>query len=80
MDEQPFRSVCSTAQALGVSHSTILSHLWEALGIKLFILRRILQELTTSSRQIRIELAEDYCPFSRLTRKNCQRLVTGDES
>jgi hypothetical protein len=36
LDEQPFRSAYSITEALCVSHSTILSHLRESLGMKIF--------------------------------------------
>jgi DNA-binding Lrp family transcriptional regulator len=37
LDEQPFHSVYSIAEALGASHSTILSHLRESHDVKIFI-------------------------------------------
>jgi biotin operon repressor len=37
LDEQPFHSAHSIAEGLGVSHSTILSHLLESLGMEFFI-------------------------------------------
>jgi AraC-like DNA-binding protein len=36
LDERPFHSVYLIAEALGVSHSTILSRLRELLGMKIF--------------------------------------------
>jgi hypothetical protein len=36
LDEQPFHSVYSIAEALCVSHSTMLSHLRESLRMKIF--------------------------------------------
>jgi DNA-binding transcriptional ArsR family regulator len=36
LDKHPFHSVYAIAEALGVSHSTILSHLLESLGMKIF--------------------------------------------
>jgi hypothetical protein len=48
LDEQPLHSAYSIAEALGSSHSTILSHLRESLGMKTFHLHWIPRELTTS--------------------------------
>jgi hypothetical protein len=36
LDEQPFHSACSIPEVLGISHSTIFSHLPESLGMKIF--------------------------------------------
>jgi hypothetical protein len=46
--EQPFHLAYSIAEALGVSRLTILSHLPESPDIKIFHLRWIPHELTTS--------------------------------
>jgi DNA-binding transcriptional ArsR family regulator len=37
LDEQPLHAAYSIAEALGVSHSTIRSHLRESFGMKFFI-------------------------------------------
>jgi Mn-dependent DtxR family transcriptional regulator len=37
LDEQHFQSAYSIAEALGVSYSTVLSHLRESLGTKVFV-------------------------------------------
>jgi hypothetical protein len=39
LDEQPFYSAYLIAEALSASHSTVLSHLRESLGMKIFHLR-----------------------------------------
>jgi hypothetical protein len=57
--EQPLYSAYSIAEAPGVSHSTILSHLRESLGMKNVHLRWIPHELTTSLRQIRMEMCRE---------------------
>jgi DNA-binding MarR family transcriptional regulator len=81
LDEQPFHSAYSIAEALGVSHSTILSHLRELVGMKSFHLRWIPHELTTSLRQIWMEICRDSSPILKAHQKNTfQRSVTGDES
>jgi transcriptional antiterminator len=69
LDEQPFQSAYSIAEALCVSRLTILSHLRESLGMTILHLPWILRELTTNLRQIRMEFDESYYPFSRLTGK-----------
>jgi hypothetical protein len=48
LDEQPFHSTYSIAEALGVSHSMTLSYLRESLGMKDFHLCWIPPELTVS--------------------------------
>jgi hypothetical protein len=48
LGEQPFHSAYSIAEALGVSRSTILSHLPESLGMKNLHLRWTPHELTIS--------------------------------
>jgi hypothetical protein len=69
LDEQPFHSTYSIAEALSVSHSTILSHLRESLGMKIFLLRWIPREERQVCNRFGWKLAESYCPFSKLTRK-----------
>jgi hypothetical protein len=81
LDEQTFRSVHSTAEALGVSHSTILNHLRESLGMKNLHLRWIPHELTTSLPQIRMETCRGLVAILKAQEKNkFQRFVTEDES
>jgi hypothetical protein len=63
LDEQPFHSAHSIAEALRVSHSTILGHLRESLCMKIFYLRWIPEELTTSLRQILIEICPELSPI-----------------
>jgi predicted HTH transcriptional regulator len=48
LDEQPYHSAYLIAEALGVSHLTILSHLRESPDTKVFHLRWIPHDLTTS--------------------------------
>jgi hypothetical protein len=59
LDQQPFHSVYSIAEVLGVSHSTFFSYLWESPGMKIFHFRWIPHELTTSLRRIRMETCRD---------------------
>jgi hypothetical protein len=55
LDEEPFYSVYSIAEALCVSQSTILSHLRKLRGLKNFHFRWISDELTTGLRPMRME-------------------------
>jgi hypothetical protein len=81
LEKQPFHSGCSIAEALCVSHSTVLSHLRESLGMKDFHLRWIPHDLTTSLRQIRMEICRELLPILKAHENNkFQRFVTGDES
>jgi DNA-binding transcriptional ArsR family regulator len=81
LDEQPFHSAYSIAEALRVTHSTVLSHLRESLGMKFFHLRWIPHELTASLRQIRMETCRVLLPILNAHEKNkFQGFVTGGES
>jgi hypothetical protein len=81
LDEQPFHSASSIAQALCVSPSIILNHLRESLGVKNCHLHWIPHELTTSLRQIRMETYRELLPILKGHEKNkLQRFVTWDES
>jgi biotin operon repressor len=80
LGEQSFHSAYSIAEAMGVSRSTILSHLRASLGMKIFHLRWITHELTTSLRQIRMETCRELFPILKAHEKKLfQRFVTGDE-
>jgi DNA-binding transcriptional ArsR family regulator len=59
LDERLFHSADSIAEALGVSHSTILSHLPESLCMENFYLGWILHKVTTSLRKIRMETCRE---------------------
>jgi AraC-like DNA-binding protein len=81
LTEQPVQSVYSIAEALGVSHSTILSRLRETFGMKFFHFCWIPYEQTTSLWQTRMETCWESLPILELhEKKKCQRFVTGDES
>jgi hypothetical protein len=53
--KQPFHSAYSLAEILDVSHTTMLSHLHDSLGMKLFHLRwipnQLMEQLRASSNQ-----------------------------
>jgi hypothetical protein len=55
LDEQPFYSDYSIAEALCASYSTPLSHFRKSLGWKILYLLWIPHELTASLRQIRMK-------------------------
>jgi hypothetical protein len=81
LDEQPFHSVYSIPEVLCVSHSTILNQLRQSLRVKNFHLRWIPHELTTSSRQIRMETCRELLPIlKRHEKRKVQRVMTEDES
>jgi hypothetical protein len=81
LGEQPFHSAYSTAEALGVSHSIILSHVREFLGMKIVCLRWIPHKLTTSLRRIPMDFCRELLPILKAQKKNkFQRFVTGDDS
>jgi hypothetical protein len=81
LDEQPFHSAYSIAEALRIFHSTILSHLLESLGMTIFHSHWIPHELTISLRQIRMETYRELWPILKTHEKTkFQRCVTGDES
>jgi hypothetical protein len=81
LDEQPFHSAYSIAEALCVFHSTILGHLRELLGMKNLHLRWIPPELTTNLRQIRMKTCRELLPILKTHAKNkFQRFVTRREN
>jgi hypothetical protein len=69
LDEQPFHSAYSIAEAPGVSQSTVLSHLRESLGLKILQLYWIPHELTTSLQQIRMGTWRDLFPILKADEK-----------
>jgi hypothetical protein len=63
LDKQRFYAASSISEALCVSHSTILSHLRESLGIEIFHFRWILQELMASLRLMLVETFRELFPI-----------------
>jgi hypothetical protein len=59
LEKQPFRSACSIAEILNVSHTTILIHLHNALGMKLFHLTWIPHQLTEQLRITKIQKCQE---------------------
>jgi hypothetical protein len=78
LNEQPFHSAYSIVEALCVSSSTILSHLWELLRMINFHVRWIPHEFTTSLGQIRMEPCRELLPILKVHKqRKFQRFVTG---
>jgi hypothetical protein len=81
LDEQPFHSAYSIAEALGVSRSTILNYLEKSLGMETFHFRGIPHELTTSLGQIRMKICPELLPILKVHETyKFQRFVTEDQS
>jgi AraC-like DNA-binding protein len=69
LDEESFYSLYSIAEALGVSHSTVLGHLRDSLGMNIFHLCWVSHELTTNLRQIRMESCRELLPILKAHEK-----------
>jgi hypothetical protein len=63
IENEPFHSAYSRTEVLYVSPSTILNHLHDSLGMKIFYLRWISHELTGKLREIRIEKCREPLPM-----------------
>jgi hypothetical protein len=68
LDEQPFYSDDLIAEALGISHSTILSHLRESFGMRIFACLGSGTSQWPFRDRFGWKFAESYCSFSRLTK------------
>jgi hypothetical protein len=81
LEKKPFHSADSLAEVLLLSHSIILNHLHDSVGMKIFHLRWIAHELTDKLREIRIEKCPGLFPMLKeLEKKTFRDLVAGDES
>jgi hypothetical protein len=81
LEKQPFPSAYSLAEILGVSHTTILNHLRNSLGMKLFRLRWIFNQLTEQLRASKIQKCQELLPLLERMEANKFRIIlTGDES
>jgi hypothetical protein len=81
LDERPFHSAYSIAEALGLSHSTILTDLRESLGMKKFSITLDPGRVTTSLRQVRMEICQELLHILKACDKDkVERFVTWDES
>jgi hypothetical protein len=72
LEKQPFHLAYSLAEILDVSHTTILNHLRHSLGMKLFHLRWIPNQLTEQPRASMIAGKDEV--------KSTKNLLPGDES
>jgi hypothetical protein len=81
LEKEPLHPAHSFPEVLDVSHSTILNHLHDSLGMKIFHLRWIPHELTDNLREIRIDKCCELFPIlAKLEKGNFCNLVTGEKS
>jgi hypothetical protein len=81
LEKQPFHSAYSLAEILDVSQTTILNHLRDSLGMKLFHLRWIPTQLTEQLRASRIQKYQELLPVrERMEANEFRNILTGDES
>jgi hypothetical protein len=81
LEKQPFHSAYSLAEILDASHTTILSHLCDSLGMKLFHFRWTPNQLTEQLRASRIQRCQKLLPLLEGTEaNNFRNILTGDES
>jgi hypothetical protein len=81
LEKQPFHSAYSLAEILDVSHTTILKYLRDSLGMKLFHLRWIPNQLTEQLRASRIQKCQELLPLLEGIKANkFGNIRTGDES
>jgi hypothetical protein len=80
LEKQPFHSAYSLAEILDVSHTTILNHLGDSLGMKLFHLRWIPNQLTEQPRASRIQKCQELIQLlERIEANKSRNILTGDE-
>jgi hypothetical protein len=71
----------SLAEILAVSHTTILKHLPDSLGMKWFHLRWIPNQLTEQLRARRIQKSQELLPLlEKMEGNKFRNNLTGDES
>jgi hypothetical protein len=81
LEKQPFHSAYSLAEILDVSHTTILNHLRDSLGMKLFHLRWIPKQSREQLRASRIQKCQESLPLlERIKANKSRNIFTGDES
>jgi hypothetical protein len=81
LEKEPFHSPYSLAEILDVSHTTILNYLSDSLGMKLFHLRWIPNQLTEQLRAGRIQKCQELVPVpERMDANKFRNILTGDES
>jgi hypothetical protein len=81
LEKQPFHTAYSLAEILNVSHTTILNHLRDALGMKLFHLREMPHPLTEQLRITRIQKCQELLQLlETMEVSKFRNILTGDES
>jgi hypothetical protein len=81
LKKQFFHSAYSLAEILDISHTTILNHLRDLLGMQLFHLHWIPNQLTDQLRVSRIQKCQELLPLLEMMEANQFRnILTGDES
>ena len=81
LESEPFQSAYSLAEALGVSHATVLNRLHNSLGMKNFHVRWVPHQLTSELQATRLAKCRELLPIlEALQRNNFRNVVTGDES
>jgi DNA-binding transcriptional ArsR family regulator len=81
LEREPFHTAYSLAEAIGVSHSTVLRHLHDSFAMKNFHLRWIPHRLTEDLRQKRVSVCKEMLSILEAQNKRgFHDLVTDDES
>jgi hypothetical protein len=81
LEKQPFHWAYSLADIRDVSHTTILNHFRDSLGIKVFHLHWIPNQLTRQLRASRIQKYQELLPLlERMEANKFRHILTGDES
>jgi hypothetical protein len=81
LEKQPFHTADSLREILDVSHMTILKHLRDSLGMKLFHLHWIPNQLTEQLRASRIQKCQELLPLlESMEAKKFREILPGDEN
>jgi DNA-binding transcriptional ArsR family regulator len=81
LEKHPFHSAYSLAEIVDVSHTTILNHLRDSFGMKLFHSHWIPNQLTEQLRASRIQKCQQLLPLLEMMEANTFRnILTGDEN
>jgi NAD dependent epimerase/dehydratase family enzyme len=80
-EETAMNAAYSLVEILDVSHTTILNHLRDLFGMKLFHLRWIPNQLTEQLRASRIQKCQELLLLlERMEANEFRNILTGDES
>jgi hypothetical protein len=81
LEKEPFHSAYSHAEIIVVSHTAILNHLCDSLGMKLFHLRWMPNQLARQVRANRIQKTQELLQLlERMEANKLRSVLTGDES